>query len=88
MHGYKFGRTGSGANASPLLFFPVLNAAASYYEILRDNSDYRKLYFGQIVSLLGDWFNYIAVQTLVFELTKSGLAAGLAIITSSLPAFV
>ncbi len=65
----------------------VLQTAVSYYEILRDNPDYRKLYFGQIVSLLGDWFNYIAVQTLVFELTQSGLATGLAIITSTLPAF-
>ena len=44
-------------------------------------------YFGEIVSLLGDWFNYIAVQTLIFQLTHSSLAAGLAIITSSLPAF-
>jgi MFS family permease len=41
----------------------------------------------QVVSLLGDWFEYIAVQTLVFELTQSGLAAGLAIITSTLPSF-
>jgi MFS family permease len=65
----------------------VLNAAVGYYEILRDNPDYRKLYLGQIVSLLGDWFNFIAVQTLVFELTQSGLATGLAIITSTLPAF-
>ncbi len=65
----------------------MFNAAADYLEVVRDNSDYRKLYFGQIVSLLGDWFNFIAVQTIVFELTRSGLAAGLAIITSTLPAF-
>ncbi|MGB8646872.1 MAG: MFS transporter [Anaerolineae bacterium] len=65
----------------------MLNVAAGYYQILRDNSDYRKLYLGQVVSLLGDWFNYVAVQTIVFELTNSGLAAGLALITSTLPAF-
>ncbi len=58
-----------------------------YLVLLRENPDYRKLYSGQIVSLLGDWFEYIAVQTLVFQLTNSGLAAGLAIIASNLPAF-
>lgn len=58
-----------------------------YLTLLRENPNYRKLYFGQIVSLLGDWFEYIAVQTLVFELTHSGLAAGLSIIASNLPAF-
>jgi MFS family permease len=65
----------------------VLSGASTYVRLLRDNSDYRKLYFGQTVSLFGDWFNFIAVQTLVFELTRSGLAAGLALITSTLPAF-
>lgn len=62
-------------------------SASSYFQLLRKNGDYRKLYFGQTVSLFGDWFNFIAVQTLVFELTHSGLAAGLALITSTLPAF-
>ncbi len=62
-------------------------AENKYVALLRDNPDYRKLYSGQIVSLLGDWFEYIAVQTLVFELTQSALAAGLAIIASTLPSF-
>jgi MFS family permease len=65
----------------------VLSSATVYVQLLRKNPDYRKLYFGQSVSLLGDWFNFIAVQTLVFELTHSGFATGLALITSTLPAF-
>lgn len=65
----------------------MLSGGATYARLLRQNPDFRKLYLGQTVSLLGDWFNYIAVQTLVFELTKSGLATGLALITSTLPAF-
>lgn len=66
----------------------VLNFADNkYVALLRENPDYRNLYSAQIVSLLGDWFEYIAVQTLVFQLTNSGLAAGLAIIASNLPAF-
>lgn len=59
----------------------------AYFALLRENADYRRLYFAQVVSLLGDWFEYIAVQTLVFQLTGSGLAAGLAIIASTLPSF-
>jgi MFS family permease len=62
-------------------------AENKYVALLRDNPDYRRLYSGQIVSLLGDWFEFIAVQTLVFSLTNSGFATGLAIIASNLPAF-
>lgn len=58
-----------------------------YWQLLAENSDFRKLFTGQVVSLLGDWFNYIAVQILVYDLTNSALAAGLAIIASNLPAF-
>lgn len=58
-----------------------------YFDLLRDNPDYRKLFFAQVVSLLGDWFEYIAIQTLIIQLTNSGFATGLAIIASNLPAF-
>lgn len=61
---------------------------AGYLDLLAQNPDYGKLYVGQIVSLLGDWFNYIAVQFLVYDLTGSALATGLAIIASNLPAFL
>ncbi|MFP3854434.1 MAG: MFS transporter [Anaerolineales bacterium] len=47
-----------------------------YWELLRSNRDYRYLWSGQIVSLLGDWFNLIASASLVSTLTGSGLAVG------------
>lgn len=65
----------------------TLLADNKYVALLRENPEYRKLYSAQIVSLLGDWFEFIAVQTLVYQLTNSGLAAGFAIIASSLPSF-
>ena len=65
----------------------VTFSSNKYVELLRDNPDYRNLYLAQVVSLLGDWFESFAVQTLIFYLTGSGLAAGLAIIASTLPAF-
>lgn len=65
----------------------TLFAENKYVALLRENPEYRKLYSAQVVSLLGDWFEFIAVQTLVYQLTDSGLAAGFAIIASSLPSF-
>jgi MFS family permease len=50
--------------------------SASYATLLRGNVNFRYLWSGQIVSLLGDWFNLIASATLVAELTNSGIAVG------------
>ncbi len=47
-----------------------------YVELVRGNRAFRLLWFGQIISLLGDWFNLIASASLVAELTQSGLAVG------------
>lgn len=56
-----------------------------YLALLRDNSDFRKLWLGQLVSNAGDWFNQIAVLGLVTALTGSGLAAGLVFFVDSVP---
>jgi MFS family permease len=48
----------------------------SYLELIRNNANFRNLWFGQIVSLLGDWFNLIASASLISLLTQSGLAVG------------
>lgn len=50
--------------------------------------DFRFLWFGQIVSLLGDWFNLIASATLVAELTGSGLAVGSLFVVRMLAPFL
>ena len=47
-----------------------------YVELIRTNRNFRYLWFGQIVSLLGDWFNFIAAATLTAKLTGSGVAVG------------
>jgi MFS family permease len=48
----------------------------SYGRVVRDNPNFRRLWTGQIISLLGDWFNLIASASLVAMLTESGLAVG------------
>lgn len=49
---------------------------SGYLTLVRHNRSFRFLWFGQIVSLLGDWFNLIASAALVGTLTDSGLAVG------------
>ena len=47
-----------------------------YFELLQTNSNFRWLWAGQLVSLLGDWFNIIASAILIHKITGSGLAVG------------
>jgi MFS family permease len=47
-----------------------------YRELLRTQRSFRLLWFGQIVSLFGDWFNLIATAALLSELTGTGAALG------------
>lgn len=56
-------------------------------ELLRRNADFRRLFLATVVSLLGDWFAFVAVSGLVTELTgRPGLAA-IVYAASVLPVF-
>lgn len=56
-----------------------------YFELLRTNADYRRIWIGDVASLLGDWFNAIALYVLLRRLTGSPMALGLVFITKMLP---
>ncbi|MGH9902669.1 MAG: MFS transporter, partial [Pyrinomonadaceae bacterium] len=62
--------------------------AVGYVELLRRNRNFRQLWLGQVVSQLGDWFDTIAVYTLVLQLTGSGRAVGLVLVARFLPSVV
>ena len=63
-------------------------APSGYMELLRGNRDFRLLWLGQVVSQLGDWFNTIALYTLLNALTEdSGRAIGLLLVARFLPSF-
>ena len=47
-----------------------------YLQLIQGNRNFRWLWSGQIVSLLGDWFNLIASAALITKLTDSGFAIG------------
>lgn len=63
-------------------------APVGYTTLIRNNRGFRYLWFGQIVSLLGDWFNLIASASLVAALTQSGLAVGGLFVVRMLAPFV
>jgi MFS family permease len=56
-----------------------------YRALLTGNRDYRLLWFGQVVSQLGDWFNSVAVYALLLELTGTATSVALMIIVQFLP---
>lgn len=62
--------------------------SVGYFELLRRNPNFRWLWGGQVVSLLGDWFNLIASAILITELTGSGLALGVLFTIRMLAPFV
>lgn len=50
--------------------------SVGYIALIRQNTKFRLLWMGQIVSLLGDWFDLIASASLIALLTQSGAAVG------------
>src|SRR5712691_3244087 len=59
-----------------------------YGELLRTNRRFRLLWLGQVVSQMGDWFDTIAVYTIVLRLTGSGRAVALIMVARFLPSVV
>jgi MFS family permease len=67
--------------AGIILGHPVSATSA----ILRNNRNFRLLFFGQTVSQLGDWFNSVAVFALLLDLTGSATAVAWMMIVQFLP---
>jgi len=61
--------------------------SVGYIELLRRNHDFRNLFVGQLISQTGDWFNSVALFTLLLSLTGSGETVGYVLIIKLLPAF-
>ena len=67
---------------------PTTQPAVSYVDLVVKNRNFRYLWLGQIVSLLGDWFNLVASAALVGLLTHSGLAVGSLFVVRMLAPFL
>jgi len=59
-----------------------------YLELIRFSWNFRYLWYGQIISDLGDWFNLIASASLIGMLTNSGLAVGALFFVRTLSPFL
>ncbi len=65
-----------------------MSAQIGYLALLRNNRPFRRLWYGQLVSQLGDWFNSIALFTLLLRLTGSGQAVSALLVAELLPALL
>ncbi len=48
-----------------------------FFELLKHNPTYRRLWFGLAISMLGEWFSTVALFVLIYTLTGSELGIGL-----------
>jgi MFS family permease len=58
---------------------------AAYGRLLRRNPNYRRLWFAQVVSEMGDWLYVVAVYSLLLELTGQAKYVGFAVVLQLLP---
>lgn len=61
------------------------STSAGYWVLLRDNHAFRRLWYAQITSQLGDWLDLIALYALLDRLTGSGQALGALVVAQFLP---
>ncbi|HEX8255810.1 MAG TPA: MFS transporter [Thermoanaerobaculia bacterium] len=59
-----------------------------YLRLLRENRDFRLLYFATLISLGGDWFLTVALLDLVLQLTGSATLVSLMLLFQTLPVFL
>jgi len=59
-----------------------------YLPLLKQNPSFRNLWYGQVISDLGNWVNSIALYALILQLTGSGIAMAVAMMAKLLPMVV
>ena len=64
---------------------PPALASGGYVELLRRNRNFRRIWLSQVLSQMGDWFDTVALYTMVLNLTGSGRAIGLVLVARFLP---
>ncbi|HEY6803430.1 MAG TPA: MFS transporter [Pyrinomonadaceae bacterium] len=67
---------------------PESYKSVGYIDLLRRNRNFRLLWLGQVVSQMGDWFDTIALYTIILNLTGSGRDVGLLLVARFVPSFL
>src|SRR6476619_1383007 len=65
----------------------MVSKQVGYVDLLRRNRSFRQLWLGQVVSQMGDWFDTLALYTLILQLTGSGRDVGLLLVARFVPSF-
>jgi MFS family permease len=60
-------------------------SVSAYWRLVRDNTNFRRLWTAQIVSELGDWFYALAIYNLLLQLTGKASSVGLAVVLQVAP---
>src|SRR6516165_11295995 len=60
-------------------------STANYIQLVRRNSNFRRLWLAQIVSENGDWFYTLAIYSLLLDLTGKASAVAMALVLQVLP---
>jgi MFS family permease len=68
--------------------FKTQEYSVGYIDLLRRNRNFRQLWLGQVVSQMGDWFDTIALYTIILNLTGSGRNVGLLLVARFVPSFL
>ena len=61
---------------------------ARLYNVVRRNRDFRRLYSANAISQLGDWFNIVALYSLLLDLSGKGEAVAFVLLARLIPGFV
>src|SRR5258706_3127692 len=61
---------------------------AGYIELLRGNRSFRQVWLGQVVSQMGDWFDTIALYTIILNLTGTDRDIVLLVVAICDPSFI
>ena len=61
---------------------------AAAWSLARRNPDFRRLFVASVISLGGDWFLFVALGGLVFDVTGKATAVGVLIVSQELPIFL
>ena len=64
---------------------PTAISLSSYFRLVQQNRNFRRLWSAQIVSEIGDWFYTLAIYTLLLRLTGRASSVALALVLQVLP---
>jgi MFS family permease len=60
----------------------------AYASLLRTNTNFRRLWFAQLISEIGDWLYTVSIYSLILEITGSAQAVALAFVLQVFPQFL